>query len=151
MTDDWASEKAKELRQRVAASERRDALQLDHRRLIEEQGPALWQTLREKVKSLCADLNREYHKEVVVFMVTANDQLQVRFSLGGGISELFAEFSVTTGDALTYRFAGPAQSQSHGTSYRLYPINGTVHFTRSINATAPEDIAKEMIDGLLKG
>lgn len=69
MSDNWASEAAKKLKQRDTSQVQRDSAMLERRKLIEEQGPALWLRVRDHVKNLCKELNTEYGEQVAVFRV----------------------------------------------------------------------------------
>ena len=153
MSDNWAAEKARMLHKRTEDASQREAVLLENRRLIDEQAPALWEELRRQIESRCESLNREFRSRIVFVMATPNDELDVEFRHDGKVSRLHAAFKITTGaDALKWSYSGSAQAQgAHSDSYQVYPNReGIVAFCRAASSTSPEDIAQDMIEGLLK-
>jgi hypothetical protein len=146
MEDNWAAKAASKLRQQDQQNAQNDAVTLEKRKLIEEQGPALWMAVREHVRKLCGELNTDYGQHVVIVQDGPIRELNVQFRHAGRMNTLNAECDMTTApNALKWSYS----SSPVKTSYSLYPNNGVVIFQNSMVPSTPVSIARQMLDGLI--
>ena len=151
MSDSWANEAAKKLKLRTERMAHSQAAMLEKRKLIEEQGPALWRSVREKVKQMCTDLNRECGVQVVTFAVGQTSEISVLFRHGGVSRELKATCAVSTSpDAVEwYYLAEEGEGEIRGQTYSFHVADDRVVFQNSLVPSTPDSIARQMMDGLL--
>jgi hypothetical protein len=148
---DWSRGAANKLRERVQREDNESAILVEKRKLLDEQGPGLWQQICEDVKKLCKELNADYGQDIAVVEACSVRDLKVELRHAGNMSELKANFTTSTSpDALKWSYAGPAARMGRGGQYSLYVDAGRVSFQNSVKASTPESIAKEMLDGLLQ-
>jgi hypothetical protein len=145
---DWSRNAADKLRRRLERIDNENAALTEKRKLLEEQGPALWQMVCEQVKKLCDDLNADYQEKVAVVQESSAHALHVELRHAGSMSELNASFNISTGaDALKWSFLPPRPAQG---TYALQINAGRVAFQNSMTPSTPESIARQMLDGLLQ-
>ena len=150
--NDWGKENANKLRAETQYMAQRAATQLQHEKLRTEQGPRLWNEVREQIKAKCAELNREYGEEILTVMVGKNAELDVRFKAPSGkIHQLKATFEPSSADnALRWKTSGHRMNEDQTGGCEL-AINGdTVSFLMGAPCTA-ESIAEKMLESLLLG
>jgi hypothetical protein len=148
---DWSRNAANKLRKRAERKDDENATLAEKRRLLEEQGPALWRQVREHVKRECDSLNADYEEDIAVVQEGPAHKLHVELRHAGNMSELNASFDISTSpDALKWSYAGPAARIARGGQYSLQVNAGTVIFQDSLTPSTPESIASQMLDGLLQ-
>src|SRR5271157_2597049 len=96
MSSNWAAEAAEKLRKRQQTKQQRDELLLEKRRLFAEQGPNLWDQVRERVTSECLELNEKRGSAVVYVKDLKMGELDVRFEFNGVVTKLHCTFEVTS-------------------------------------------------------
>jgi hypothetical protein len=152
MSESWAFEAAERLRKRVAKIEVKEKVLLEKRNLLEEQGPNLWMGLCEAVKQKCLDLNRDYGSVVVRVKDTVSNQLSVRFELEGTITDLTINFHVTSSErALSWGYSSVSGGQypQGGLCSLFVDLNGRVGFMQTHLSRTPENLAENMLSGLI--
>jgi hypothetical protein len=147
----WSTEAANKLRKQRERKEQEDAALLEKIRLRQAKAPELWQELRNIVKGMCDSLNAEYGEEIVLVQMAHPRELNVRIKTpAAGVHELKATFeSASSGDALKWVTAGHTRNLPQNGKYRLGIEDGKVFFHISQTPVTPEDIAVQMLDGLL--
>lgn len=150
---DWGKEAASRLKVQAQAMEQEAAAQLHREKLRNDQGPRLWNEVREHVKAKCAHLNREYGEEVTTFMVVQNRDLDVRFKAPSGkVHELKATFEPSSADnALRWKTSGHRMNESQTGTCELAIKNDVVSFLTGAHPYTAESIAEKMLDDLLLG
>ena len=148
---DWGKETANKLRANAQVMAQEAAAQLQREKLRNDQGPRLWNEVREHVKAKCASLNREYGDEILTFVVVQNPQLDVRFKASSGkIHELKATFEPSSADnALRWKTSGHRLNESQTGTCSLSITNDTVSFLTGAHPYTPESIAEKMLNDLL--
>jgi hypothetical protein len=150
MSENWGSVAAQKLRKRLEAKQRDGALLLENRRLLEEQGPGLWQQVRQNVKKMCDQLNADYGEQVVTIQDGRTDELNVQLRFAGTTSELRATFDTSTStEALKWTYAGLAARSTSSGKYFLHNTNGVVVLQSGTVPSTTELVARQMLDGLL--
>ena len=129
---------------------RKNTENYEKRKLLEEQGPLLWDRLRAQMTKLCSALNAEYGKEVVTTQMESAGEMDARLSVAGAVSKLSVTFdAVSPSCALKWFYSGPATRTSPDRRCRIYVHNGTVGFQANATPYTPEVFAKQMFEGLL--
>src|ERR1017187_1099725 len=82
--NDWGKETASKLKAEAQSIAQEAAAQLHREKLRNDQGPRLWNEVREHTKAKCANLNREYGEDVLTIMEVQNRNLDVRFKAPSG-------------------------------------------------------------------
>lgn len=151
MALDWGQKAAERLRSRTINKKRDDDILSEKRRLLQEQSPALWIALCERVKKSAISLNENYRMVIMRVKDVVANRLEVRFEFEGRVTDLTAEFSATTSpDALKWRYSGDVGAHVTDGSCALFvKPDGKVVFQQTLIARAPESLADEMLDGLL--
>ena len=151
MPEGWSQEAARKLKQRTERITESQAVLLEKRKLIEEQGPALWRLVREKVKQMCADLNAEYGEQVVTFGIGQSSQISILFRHIGVSRQLKAECDISTApDALQwYYLAEEMDGDPRRQTYAFHVAEGKTIFQSGLVPSTPDSIARQMMDGLL--
>ena len=151
MSYNWAAEKAQIVRNLVAAKKAEGGLLRERRRLLQEQGPILWQEISNQVQTLCEQFNAEYKEHTLQFTQTSTKSFRVRFSTDHLENDLIAEFEVNASPyALKW---GYTEGNSKGGNFAL-SINdqtGKVQLGYVFIHATPVEIAKQMLDDLLRG
>lgn len=146
---DWADEKARSEKARLAAEQQKIAGWIENRKLIEEQGPALWKELRTRIEASVEDLNRSFGKGSFVIVGDDPSEMDIRFTVRDPALQLLVWFEASTSQrALRWSYPG---GRGKDRSYRLVAdSSGVLCFWSSGYSSAPEAIAKSMFDGLLQ-
>jgi hypothetical protein len=150
MSESWASEAARKLKQRDANQVPERAAMVEKKRLIDRWGPQQWFEVCEHVKTMCNELNVEYGEDVVVVQIAQGGELIVQFRHGDAASEMrgTCDFSPST-DALRWSYTGTGVEGATGGIYHFDVNNDVVTLRNSIMLSCRESIAKQMLDGLL--
>ena len=149
MSSNWAADWSRKLRNREQSSDQQNATLLERRRLLEEQGPQLWQELREAVKASAMALNDNYGDTVLAVNDKVNE-VAVRLRHLGKVRDLHITFKTTSADALTWFHAGDMSPNSKSGSCSLaVDVAGRVVFKDGLNTRTPQNLAEEMLNGLL--
>lgn len=153
MSENWGKEAADKLRIQGQRRAQEDAVLLAKQKLRLEQGPGLWNEVRQQIQAMCQSLNLEYGEDIASFVPTSHNELRVQLRVSGsGIREMFVGFMPTSAlDALTWRFEGATSSRGNGGHCELGIDGDRVTFQQGRLSYTPESIAKEMLDGLLRG
>jgi len=148
----WSSRAAERFREEVDGNKQVDTLLLQNATTRQEQGPHLWNEVREQVRTKCARLNPELGSAVAMFMVTPESELQVQVTVpDGGHRRLDATFMPTsTYGVLSWSISGHNTNEAHRGEYELGVEQGKAVFRRDKSIVeSPEKIAEEMLDPLL--
>ena len=143
---DWAKEYAESVKQgRIDTQQKADRL-AEQRRLWEEQGPKLWQELRNAVQISIRDINAELSSPALTY----NNLSTAAFSVtrhGKAIGDLLhAEFTVSSGDAVFWKYEG--RSKETGSVTLGIDEAGRVYLEHQGKGIAPEILAQKMLNGL---
>ena len=151
MPDTWSTEAANKLRKQRDRKLQEEAALVEKIKLRQAKAPELWQDLRQTVKSMCDSLNSEYGEEIAALQMAHPRELTVRLRTpAAGVHELKATFDPTsTGDALKWATSGHTRNLPQNGKYRLAVEEGKVFFQSSLTPATNEDIAIQMLDGLL--
>ncbi len=134
MSGTWGEDAAEKMRKREQHIEVQNKVLLEKRKLLEEQGPGLWQEVRNQVKKLCAELNSCYGKEIATIRVGQTRELHIELYASGTMSELNASFEPSSSsEALQWSYSGPAARIARGGKYYLYVDNGSVVFQNGLD------------------
>jgi hypothetical protein len=147
---DWAKEKVRIVNARLAGEQEKISGWVENRKLIEEQGPGLWEQLRRQLSALIADFNTEYGKDALLIVGKDPNKIDLRFTESQPSGQLLVWFSASTAlDALHWDYPG---SNAQGQEYRLSAdASGVLSFRSGAYSSSPESIAKSMLDGLFRG
>jgi hypothetical protein len=147
---DWSREAANKLHKRAERKSSENAALTEKRRLMEEQGPGLWQQLCLQVKKLCDELNADYKEDIATVKASSANDLNVELRHVGNMSELNVKFTTSTSaDALRWSYAGPAARVGRGGQRSLSVDAGRIVFQDTLTPSTLESIATQMLDGLL--
>lgn len=151
MSASWGADRAAQLRKRLADKKADQKVVLENRRLLEEQGPALWMMLTEIVKDMVKDVNANYGSVIIRVKDVIANQLEVRLEFDNRVTDLKVTFSPTTGpNALQWEFCGDVGRHVKGDSCPLHiQPDGRVVFQQAKMIREPESLAKEMLDNLI--
>jgi len=141
-----ASSPAESVKQgRIDTQQKADRL-AEQRRLWEEQGPKLWQELRNAVQICIRDVNAELDSPALTY----NNLSTAAFSVtrhGKAIGDLLhAEFTVSSGDAAFWKYEG--RSKETGSATLGIDESGRVFLEHKGKGITPESLAQEMLNGL---
>lgn len=152
---DWAKEKVRTVNARLAGEQEKISGWVENRKLIEEQGPGLWEQLRHHLSTLIDDFNVEFGKEALLkeaLLIVGKDldRIDVRFAESHPSTQLLVWFTASTAlDSLHWDYPG---SKIQGQKYRLSAdASGVLSFQSGAYSSNPESIAKSMLDGLFRG
>jgi len=148
---DWGKEAANRLRAQNDSQANENAAQLQREKLRQEQGPRLWNEVRDHVKAKCSSLNREFGENVLTFLVVQNAQLAVLFkSASGKVHELKATFEPSSApNALHWKTTGHRMNETQTGACELFIKNDVVSFLTGAHPYTTESIAEKMLDDLL--
>lgn len=148
---DWVKESAAKLRAQNEAQAKESAAQLQREKLRQEQGPRLWNEVREHARVKCAELNRELGEEALTFSVVQNSQLLVQFKAPTGkVHELKATFDPSSADnALHWNTTGHRMNETQNGKCELSIKNDVVSFLTGAHPYTAESIAEKMLTDLL--
>lgn len=151
MTSSWAEDAAKRLRKSQETKRQQDAVMLEKRQLLQEQGPNLWAQVKEFVNTKILEFNKNYDQVVLRAKEQADGEFRVQFQLAEIVTELRAKFKATSSQqALTWTYDG-AINRDHKTgscSLHVHP-SATVAFQDDTGSVSPESVADKMLDGLI--
>ena len=152
MEDQWGKKAANQLRSQRENLERGNAAQLHRDKLRHEQGPRLWNEVREHVKSKCASLNLEDGADVLTFMLVQSSTLDVRFKAPSGRTHILtASFEPSSADnALRWKTSGHRMNDGVAGTCELHIKNDVVGFLTGAHPYTPESIAEKMLEDLLR-
>jgi hypothetical protein len=74
---DWSRKAANKLHERAEQKNSENAALTEKRRLMEEQGPGLWQQLCMQVKKLCDELNADYGEDIATVIFCSWSECRV--------------------------------------------------------------------------
>lgn len=148
---DWGKETANKLRAQTEYQAQENAAQLQREKLRQDQGPRLWNEVRDHVKTKCASLNREYGEEVLDFMVVQTPHLDVRFRAPSGkVHRLEATFEPSSANnALRWKTSGHRLNDNQSGTCELAITGDTVSFLTGAHPYTTESVAEKMLEDLL--
>ena len=149
---DWVRDTVSKLRAQADSQAQEAAAQLQREKLRQQQGPILWNEVREHVKTKCASMNHEYGEEILTFMVVQNAQLDVQFKASSGKThELKATFDPSFADnALRWETSGHRMNEPQTGTCELTIKDDIVSFLTGAHPYTTESIAEKMLDDLLR-
>jgi hypothetical protein len=158
MSESWASEAARQLRERVERKNQQEALIRHEKEVREKEAPLLWGEIRRLVKENCANLNREMRSDIADFQITQSSKMHVLMQIpDSGLRELIAYFEAgVTTRAITWEISRSDATDPPPCECDLGIKDGKAVFL-SKPATpedppveeTPESIAKKMLDALI--
>ena len=151
MSSDWAADAAERLRKSQETKRQQDAVMLERRQLLREQGPNLWAQVRELLKTKVLEFNRNYGQMVLRAKDTKEGEIDVQFQLAGTVNDMRARFEATSSQqALTWTYSGAInRDQKAGScSLHVHPP-ATVVLQDETGPLTPEAVADKMLDGLI--
>ncbi len=151
MSSNWAADAAERLRKSQETKRQQDAVMLERRQLLKEQGPNLWIQVREFLKTKVLEFNKNYGQMVLRAMDTKEGEFDVKFQLEGTVSEMRARFEATSSQqALTWTYSGAINRDQKAGSCSLHVHHpATVVFQDDVGPLTPEAVADKMLDGLI--
>ena len=151
MSSNWAANAAARLRKSQETRQQQDAVMLERRILLNEQGPNLWSQVRECVNTKILDFNRNYGEMVLRSREQNDGEFRVQFELAGAVTDLRSKFEATSSqEALTWTYAGTiSRSQKAGSCSLQIKAPATVMFQDDTGPLTPDEVADKMLDGLI--
>lgn len=153
MADTWASEAARQLKERLERKNQKEALIRHEKEVREKEAPLLWGEIRRLVKENCAELNREMAANIADFQITQSSKMCVRVQVpDSGMRELNASFEAgVTTQAITWEISRSDATDPPPGEYDLGIKDGKAVFLSkpAMTAETPDSIAKKMLDTLI--
>jgi hypothetical protein len=150
--NDWGSKAARSLREQIENRKRRDIFLRQAEVIRQEQGPRLWNDIREHIKAKCIRLNAELGSDVALVIATQTRELEVHlYPPLGGRRTLSARFSTRSPlDALSWNTSGHETNEAQEGKYRIGIEEGVAVLQGSDDVVeTPERIAERLLDALL--
>jgi hypothetical protein len=143
MSSEWAETAAQHVRERQKAEEEVNAALIEKRKLIAEQGPALWRQVFCRVQELVSEFNAEYkHSSPMTYDNTSTSEFHVRLNTGYLNTTLIATFGVnSSATALQWRYEG-GKAKGGGCNLNVLP-SGKVALYYRLRDTTPNMIAEK--------
>ena len=151
MSSNWATDAAERLRKSQATKRQQDAVMLERRQLLKEQGPNLWAQVREFLKTKVLEFNKNYDQVVLRATDTKEGEFDVKFQLEGTFTDMHARFEPTSSQqALNWTYSGAINrdEKTGSCSLQVHPP-ATVVFQNDTCPLTPEAVAEKMLDGLI--
>ena len=151
MSSNWEADAAERLRKSQETKRQQDAVMLERRQLLREQGPNLWAQVREFMKTKVSGFNKNYGQTVLRATDTKEGEFDVRFQLAGTVTDMRARFEATSSkQALTWTYSGAINrnEKAGSCSLQVHPP-ATVAFQDDTGPLTPEAVADKMLDGLI--
>ncbi len=144
---DWSKRTVEGIKERQSTASQKAITIAEQRRLREEQGPTLWQELRNAVQVSIADVNADLTSPAFTY----NNISTTKFSVtrhGKAIGDkLHAEFAVSSGPALIWQYEG--RSEATSSCSLAIDDDGRVYFQFKNEGISPVKLAEKMLDGLI--
>jgi hypothetical protein len=143
---DWSKRTVEGIKERQSTASQKAITIAEQRRLREEQGPTLWQELRNAVQVSIADVNADLTSPAFTY----NNISTIQFSVtrhGKAIGDqLHAEFAVSSGPSLLWHYQG--RSDASGNCILAIDDDGRVYLQFKNEGISPLKLAEKMLDGL---